>query len=571
MAFRNQLDNNSGVNAGMGQRFLPDQLSWNSQYGLGRKTTGGELSPGSRKNMGVGMPPQPQPPPPTQQQAPSQQKPRKTGLFGEDEDNETSLYFPPTSMFRADREMMSNSPSGGLTSSSQLAAGLMANTQLAGLMANASFSGNSQLTGSLGLTGNSQSSGLGGNSQLSGGLSVSSQLNQLTSGLTGNLQLSGNSQVPGSSQSSVSFGTSQNSVGFGTSQNSVGFGTSQNSGGFGSSQNSSGFGSSQPSGGFGSSQNSIGFGTSQPSVGFGSSQNSSAFGSSQPASSSFGTSQSASAFGNSQAGSATFGTTAPSSGFGNSSTSSGFGNSQLSGGLQGSSQSSSTFGNNFYTPGLGNLANFQQRGGITGPQFRGNNATPTSMNPNFPLNLQTPQQPSPNRNIMSAIGGQRINQNLQNLQKRSVGSNLPGSNPPLNSMNNSYMFGQSSRQIFGNDDSQPSLDLSEFPTLGNRSSLQSSNPVPSNRNYVGMVSKPATESTPEFQIQQEDFPALPGAQNPPTSSTTDSARKTPTSTAQGIFDQALTKDGKFPGDKTGQTKRGIQTHPDGCSTFDGKT
>jgi hypothetical protein len=28
-----------------------------------------------------------------------------------------------------------------------------------------------------------------------------------------------------------------------------------------------------------------------------------------------------------------------------------------------------------------------------------------------------------------------------------------------------------------------------------------------------MVSKPAQESTPEFQIQQEDFPALPGVQS----------------------------------------------------------
>ena len=30
---------------------------------------------------------------------------------------------------------------------------------------------------------------------------------------------------------------------------------------------------------------------------------------------------------------------------------------------------------------------------------------------------------------------------------------------------------------------------------------------------VGMVSKPMPESTPEFTIQQEDFPALPGAQS----------------------------------------------------------
>ena len=30
---------------------------------------------------------------------------------------------------------------------------------------------------------------------------------------------------------------------------------------------------------------------------------------------------------------------------------------------------------------------------------------------------------------------------------------------------------------------------------------------------VGMVSKPVQEPTPEFQIQQEDFPALPGTQS----------------------------------------------------------
>ena len=30
---------------------------------------------------------------------------------------------------------------------------------------------------------------------------------------------------------------------------------------------------------------------------------------------------------------------------------------------------------------------------------------------------------------------------------------------------------------------------------------------------VGMVSKPVSEPAPEFHIQQEDFPALPGAQS----------------------------------------------------------
>ena len=30
---------------------------------------------------------------------------------------------------------------------------------------------------------------------------------------------------------------------------------------------------------------------------------------------------------------------------------------------------------------------------------------------------------------------------------------------------------------------------------------------------VGMVSKPVQDQTPEFQIQDSDFPALPGAQS----------------------------------------------------------
>ncbi|XP_033739507.1 CCR4-NOT transcription complex subunit 2-like isoform X3 [Pecten maximus] len=250
---------------------------------------------------------------------------------------------------------------------------------------------------------------------------------------------------------------------------------------------------------------------------------------------------------------------------------------------QSPSQLSGGFGSsNFYNQGGLNNYALQPRGpvsGVTGPQFRGTSqghVTPTSMNPNFPMNLQQPpQQPSPNRNVISAIGGQRsvMNQNqgsqsLSNLQKRALGqSGLPNSSTPLSSLNNNYNFGQSSRQIFGTDDSsQPGLDLSEFPTLGNRNNMPS-NPIPAARNYgkFGMVSKPVMDQTPEFQIQQEDFPALPGAQNPPSSSAGDGARKTPTSIASGTYEQAVSKDGKFPGDKSNnaQSKRGIQTHPDG--------
>ncbi|XP_063402682.1 CCR4-NOT transcription complex subunit 2-like isoform X1 [Mytilus edulis] len=232
------------------------------------------------------------------------------------------------------------------------------------------------------------------------------------------------------------------------------------------------------------------------------------------------------------------------------------------------SQLSSGFGNsNFYSQGLSNFTMPQQRG-ITGPQFRGTSqghVTPTSMH--LPLNLQqAPQQPSPNRNIISAIGGQRsvMNQNnMSKIQNRPIGSGMPSSSTPIsnmNNMNNSFIFGQSSRQIFGNDENQPGLDLSEFPSLSNRGSLPNSSGVSSIRNY-GMVSKPVSDQTPEFQIQQEDFPALPGATNPPSSSSGDATCKTPTSLSSGIGDTSLLKDGKYPGDKA--PKRGIQTHQDG--------
>ncbi|XP_048767352.2 CCR4-NOT transcription complex subunit 2-like isoform X2 [Ostrea edulis] len=244
----------------------------------------------------------------------------------------------------------------------------------------------------------------------------------------------------------------------------------------------------------------------------------------------------------------------------------------------------STFGvSNFYSQGgssglgtnaslAGNFAALPQRGAVSGPQFRGNNSTPTSMN--LPYNLQQPQQqPSPSRNMISAIGGQRISQN-QTSQSMTKLQN----SGPMSSINNNFVFGQSNRQskystvyntpeqkfmnmLFGTDADQPGLDLSEFPTLGNRN--LPSTPISSVRNYVGMVSKPVTETAPEFQIQQEDFPALPGAQNPPTSVANDAARKTPTSVSSSSSNEQILKDGKFPGDKTNLAKRGIQTHADG--------
>ncbi|XP_064605985.1 CCR4-NOT transcription complex subunit 2-like isoform X2 [Liolophura sinensis] len=248
---------------------------------------------------------------------------------------------------------------------------------------------------------------------------------------------------------------------------------------------------------------------------------------------------------------------------------------------QSPSQLSSAFSGNFYNQppasmdnSMGNIA-LPQRA-LSGAQFQ-RNITPTSMNPsmNFPVNLQQ-QQPSPNRNLIQAIGHQRnlLNQNqvgqaMSNLQKRtSLSSQLSNSGAAVTSMSGFNLGpgrGHKHLDFFSlTDDSQPSLDLSEFPTLGNRS--VPSNPIATARNYVNMVSKQVVDSTPEFQIQQEDFPALPGAQNPPVSSSSDSARKTPTTTAGGSYEQAVSKEGtKFSSDKitNSQQKRGIQTHPDG--------
>ncbi|KAL3881683.1 hypothetical protein ACJMK2_028088 [Sinanodonta woodiana] len=238
----------------------------------------------------------------------------------------------------------------------------------------------------------------------------------------------------------------------------------------------------------------------------------------------------------------------------------------------------SGFSNNFFNQGGLAMFNAQQRG-VSGPQFQRNNApTPTNMNPNFqPLGLQQQSSPS-SRGIISAIGQQRIinqpptSQAMSNMQKRpigSIGSGLSSSAATQMSNLGQAFFSQSR----GNDGSQPNFDLSEFPTLGNRT-ISSSNPIQAPRNY-GMVSKPVQEQTPEFTIQQEDFPALPGAQSTlsmfvsdPTSSSgsSDLSRKTPINLISGSsFEQSSGKDGKFPGDKQtgGPYKRGIVTHQDG--------
>uniref|UniRef100_A0A8W8JNC6 NOT2/NOT3/NOT5 C-terminal domain-containing protein n=1 Tax=Magallana gigas TaxID=29159 RepID=A0A8W8JNC6_MAGGI len=232
---------------------------------------------------------------------------------------------------------------------------------------------------------------------------------------------------------------------------------------------------------------------------------------------------------------------------------------------QSPSQLSGFGASNFYTQGFmsggntglgtnaslaGNFAALPQRGAVSGPQFRGNNSTPTSMN--LPYNLQTPQQqPSPSRNMISAIGGQR-NVISQNQTSQSM-SKLPNSGP-MSSINNNFVFGQSRpgkystvynnnpdqkfyNMLFGQDADQPGLDLSEFPSLGNRN--LPSTPISSVRNYG------------QYNL------------DPPSSISNDAARKTPTSASSSTTNEQILKDGKFPGEKGNQAKRGIQTHADG--------
>lgn len=240
------------------------------------------------------------------------------------------------------------------------------------------------------------------------------------------------------------------------------------------------------------------------------------------------------------------------------------------------SQLSSPFSSNLYSqPPVSSMASLSlQQRGMSNPAYQRNNpghVTPTSIGPNFPLSMQQPQS-SPNSSLFPMGPYNQLKRSLisshantsttmsSTSMSRFGGSQIGDS---LGLSNHNKMNHQGQAIWNSKYDNQPSLDLSEFPTLGNRSAPV--NPMPSVRNYVGMVSKPAQEPAPEFQIQQEDFPALPGAQNPTTSSASENTQKTPTS-SPGIpsYEAALSKDGMKMNDKgANPQRRGIQTLPDG--------
>uniref|UniRef100_A0A672YQK9 CCR4-NOT transcription complex subunit 2 n=1 Tax=Sphaeramia orbicularis TaxID=375764 RepID=A0A672YQK9_9TELE len=148
-------------------------------------------------------------------------------------------------------------------------------------------------------------------------------------------------------------------------------------------------------------------------------------------------------------------------------------------------------------------------------------------------------------------------------------------------MNRNQAFGMNnslSSNIFNGTDGSENvtgLDLSDFPALADRSRREGAgNPTPvlsqlsGRAPYVGMVTKPSTDQTPDFSIHNEDFPALPGPNYKDPTLNNDDSKTNLNSTNKNTSNA----DGpKFPGDKTASAqnnnqKKGIQVLPDGRVT-----
>ncbi|KAJ8022979.1 CCR4-NOT transcription complex subunit 2 [Holothuria leucospilota] len=133
---------------------------------------------------------------------------------------------------------------------------------------------------------------------------------------------------------------------------------------------------------------------------------------------------------------------------------------------------------------------------------------------NVPRGMPTPQQQFPGRgNHPSAIGGMPPSSTSMNLPPSNL-NQQSASSPSRNITPNSIGFASITESNTG------TLDMSDFPALAERGrqtneisnalgSFQSS-AMSGRPQYVGMVNK-QPEQTSEFQIMNEDFPALPGA------------------------------------------------------------
>jgi len=145
---------------------------------------------------------------------------------------------------------------------------------------------------------------------------------------------------------------------------------------------------------------------------------------------------------------------------------------------------------------------------------------------------------------------------------------IPGIGNTTQMGNMTALGGYSSlHSVFGSGDTNtpPLLDLSEFPSLTNRSSGDNvaqqqpqPSPMPGSKPYVGMVKQPTSEAT-EFTMSSEDFPALPGTQNREGVSPGNGllADKSNGGAGDGCTDRGTDKN---------SSKSGIQTFPDGRVT-----
>ncbi|XP_070581081.1 CCR4-NOT transcription complex subunit 2-like isoform X3 [Ptychodera flava] len=213
---------------------------------------------------------------------------------------------------------------------------------------------------------------------------------------------------------------------------------------------------------------------------------------------------------------------------------------------------------------------------------------------------------SPNRQSPSILAMQQQQKQQQQQQQQRLGLGTIGTTPATSIGGFGITRGQSnfstagvmssvSQPSFTNSftsagifsDTAPTLDLNDFPALNNRGrrgSDSSNSNIPMNpltnmagrtaygkeTGLVGMVNK-QTEPQQEFQIQNEDFPALPGANNANNMKTVGNKFSTglPLLLPGSNYDGMTNKEsGRFPGDKTNaeQNKRGIQIHSDGKIT-----
>jgi len=208
----------------------------------------------------------------------------------------------------------------------------------------------------------------------------------------------------------------------------------------------------------------------------------------------------------------------------------------------------------------------------------GGHVTPTSTGmPSYPSSLAStlpPQQSSPNRSLLNlgsrgVLGqtGRDIKRPVQSSMGNISGFGITATSRGFSaqSMMTANFSSPLASSFSGSNpvnDPPPALDLSEFPSLTNRgrgdtSSLSMSS-MSSRTAYVGMVKQPHTESS-EFQIHNEDFPALPGSQVQDTNNS--SGNKQQQNNRQSDLGKEMSV---FTVDKP--PKKGIQTSLDGTVT-----